>query len=75
MATYLSQAVRIKTVVTQDGELHLEGPFRAGDTVEVIVLNEEAGPEHVDRYPLRGMPVLYTDPFESVAADEWDATG
>lgn len=73
MATNVTQAVRIKTVVTKDGVLHLEGPFRAGDSVEVIVLSGEAANNTGERYPLRGQPYTYNDPFEPVAADEWDA--
>ncbi|MBX7252950.1 MAG: hypothetical protein K1X50_13290 [Candidatus Promineofilum sp.] len=72
MSMDTTQAVRIKTVVAQDGVIHLFGPFRAGETVEVIVLNEPA-PAEEERYPLRGSPYTYVDPFAGVADDEWDA--
>lgn len=74
MAIDTTQAVRIKTVVTQDGVLNLTGPFHAGEQVEVIILS--AGGRRVeegDRYPLRGTPYSYDDPFGSVAEDEWMA--
>jgi hypothetical protein len=74
MAIDTTQAVRIKTVVTQDGVLNLTGPFRAGESVEVIVLRAESRPvEEGERYPLRGTPYSYVDPFDSVAEDEWTA--
>ncbi len=72
MSIDMTQAVRIKTVVVQDGVIHLVGPFRAGETVEVIVLNEPA-PAEEERYPLRGTPYTYVAPFAGVADDEWDA--
>ena len=75
MAIDTTQAVRIRTVVEQDGVLNLQGPFRAGDTVEVIVLNVVGRrAEEGDRYPLRGSPYLFTDPFGSVAEDDWTAS-
>ncbi len=31
------------------------------------------GEEKGTRYPLRGKPMRYTDPFGSVAEEDWDA--
>lgn len=72
MAIDTTQAIRIKTIVTQDGELFLRGPFRAGESVEVIVL-AEIPTETDDRYPLQGTPYSFPDPFISVAIDDWEA--
>jgi hypothetical protein len=69
----MTQALRIKTTVTQDGELHLEGPFRAGDSVEVIVLSQAESDKVENPYPLRGMPIKYLDPYASVVEEDWDA--
>lgn len=67
-----TQAVRIKTIVAENGELHLRGPFRAGDHVEVIVL---ADPIIVDgnHYPLQGTDYSFPDSFSSVVENDWDA--
>ena len=72
MAIDTTQAVRIKAVVAQDGVLHLFGPFRAGESVEVIVLSEPAAAEG-SPYPLQGTPYSFAEPFEPVADDEWEA--
>ena len=68
------QAYRVETVVTEDGELRLSHlPFRAGEHVEVIVLKQQESTSGAQRYPLRGLPYRYDDPFEPVGEDEWDA--
>ena len=65
-----TQAFRIKTIIRQDGELLLRGPFRAGESVEVIVLAEFSA-EVADRYPLQGTAYFFADPFTSLLEDEW----
>lgn len=72
MAMDTTQAVRIKTVVTQDGQLHLHGPFRVGESVEVIILAEHVVPAD-ERYPLQGTVYSFSDPFSDVASEEWEA--
>jgi hypothetical protein len=69
------QDYRVETRVSSDGSLTLEGlPFRAGDTVEVIIRSREPREGAGERYPLRGKPVIrYTDPFGSVAEADWEA--
>lgn len=67
------QTYRVEAVVSQDGVLAIRGvPFRAGDRVEVIILSQRRKRESGERYPLRGKPVHYIAPFESVAESEWD---
>lgn len=65
------QAYRIETTIAHDGILAIKGlPFRKGDMVEVIVLAQK----HTlvsDRYPLRGKPIHYAKPYESVAEEDW----
>lgn len=66
------QEYRTKTTISKDGQLSLQGvPFRKGEKVEVIVLTRELKP-HGERYPLRGKPFIYHQPFDSVAEDEWE---
>jgi hypothetical protein len=64
---------RVETEVGSDGSLTLKGlPFQAGDRVEVIVRGSVTAGGNGDRYPLRGTPVQYTDPFGPVAQEDWD---
>jgi len=70
------QDYRVETKVSGDRSLTLKGlPFHAGDPVEVIIRSRKAGERNGDRYPLRGKPVVYIDPFGSVAEDEWESLG
>ena len=69
METYQAEAT-----VSPDGALTIRDlPFRPGEKVRVIVLGHRPRAEGEERYPLRGKPIRYRDPFESVAEDEWDA--
>ena len=64
---------RIQTTLEQDGTLTLRDlPFHAGETVEVIILPKRS-PSGRGACPLRGTPVTYSDPFEPVGVDDWDA--
>lgn len=68
------QDYKVETTVSSDGSLTIKGlPFQAGDRVEVIIRSREARKEEGTRYPLRGKPIRYTDPFESVAEEDWEA--
>jgi hypothetical protein len=67
------QMYRVEATVSNDGTLTIkEVPFQAGDRVEVIVRSREREKERSGRYPLRGKPIRYVDPFESVAKDDWE---
>ncbi len=64
---------KVETKVERDGSLTITGlPFRAGERVQDIVRSQQAAPGNGDRHPLRGKPVRYTDPFGSVAEQDWD---
>ena len=68
------QAYRVETTLQHDGTLSLNNlPFRAGETVEVIILVQPPVAVDRQRYPLRGMPVRYVDPTEPVAQADWEA--
>ena len=63
----------VEVTLAQDGQLVLkELPFRAGDTVEVIILARNSKPNG-NEYPLRGQPIKYADPTDPVAQADWDA--
>lgn len=68
------QTYRVGTTVPNNRTLIIkELPFRAGDSVEVIVRSRERERESSERYPLRGRPIRYAEPFGSVAEDDWNA--
>jgi hypothetical protein len=67
-------AHRIEMTLQQDGMLTLEHlPFRAGQSVEVIVLAQPdaAAAESGDCYPLRGTPFRYDRPTEPITELGW----
>ncbi|MEJ5199371.1 MAG: hypothetical protein WHX53_10645 [Anaerolineae bacterium] len=66
------QTYRTETIVSPDRVLTVRGvPFRAGEKVEVIVLSSSRKRETREHYPLRGKPIRYVAPFDSVAEGEW----
>ncbi len=68
------EAFRTEKTVEKGGKLTVEGlPFREGDEVEVTVRPRKQAPKRDGLFPLRGSVIHYTDPFESVAEDDWDA--
>lgn len=68
------QIYRVETTVSDNGTLTLDKlPFRVGDEVEVVVRARKRARESTARYPLRGEPLCYSEPFASVAEDDWDA--
>lgn len=70
---YKMQAYRVEKIVPRDKTLLLQGlPFPAGDTVEVLIVRQRPRSGE-NRYPLRGTPVEYERPFESVAENDWEA--
>jgi len=65
---------RVETTVSNDGTLTIEAlPFQDGDKVEVIVRSGEERQQRHEHYPLRGQPIRYAGPFESVDENEWSA--
>lgn len=68
------QTYKIEATVPSSGTLTITGvPFEAGHRVEVVVRDSPANGETSDRYPLRGKPIRYVDPFEAAADRDWDA--
>jgi hypothetical protein len=66
------QDYRVETTVERDGSVTIKGvPFQAGDQVEVIVRSQKAGEGNGKRYPLRGKPFRYTNPFDGVGEQDW----
>ncbi|QKD82775.1 hypothetical protein HPC62_11790 [Thermoleptolyngbya sichuanensis A183] len=72
-------AYKLAATLIEDGTLILKGlPFHAGDTVEIIILEQSkeqsASPPRQTEYPLQGkQPYRYDDPFEpAVPAEDWE---
>jgi len=66
------QAYRVEMILTQDGVITLSDlPFQEGEMVEVIVL-PQLFPVR-DGYPLRGTPIVYQEPTDPVAQEDWEA--
>ena len=67
------QTYRTETVISENGVITIHGvPFRSGDRVEVIILGYSQKKKDDKRYPLRGKPISYNEPFDSIAEDDWD---
>ncbi len=64
---------RTTTTVTSNRTLTIEHvPFEPGEQVEVVVHSSSQAPDTQQQYPLRGTPIRYIDPFESVAEEDWE---
>ena len=67
--------MHVQATVGAHGSVTLDQlPYEPGQQVEVTIspISSQAA-DHKSRYPLSGLRVEYEQPFESVAADEWDA--
>jgi len=68
----MQQTFRTKTHVTKGGKVSIKGvPFHDGETVDVIVRRGKKSTRG-SKYPLRGKPLIYRDPFKSVATGDWE---
>ena len=63
----------LKATVSDDRSIVVGSlPFDPGDLVEISIRAYDKTKHHFSRYPLRGKPFQYIDPFESVAEDDWE---
>lgn len=68
----MTLAHRIEAVLSEDGKLLLDHlPFRAGQTVEVIVI--PVGQATTPSLALQGTVLRYDQPPAPVAEDDWGA--
>ena len=66
------ETFRIETTISPNRVITVRGvPFRPGQKVEVIIVAQPQAPRKNGRYPLRGKPIRYVQPFDSVAENEW----
>ena len=62
-----------ETKLKEDGKLTLNDlPFRAGETVEVILVSHSPRTKSNNPYALRGKPVRYIEPTEPVSEEDWE---
>jgi hypothetical protein len=68
-------AITVTATVRPDGSLVVEKlPFPPGQQVEVVVRAPADDPTEGGKYPLRGTPGYYIDPFEPACdPDDWEA--
>ncbi|MCA9437558.1 MAG: hypothetical protein H6751_14965 [Candidatus Omnitrophica bacterium] len=61
--------------IEREGELTLHSiPFHPGEEVQVTVETKRAVPANEDRFPLRGSPYRFDNPFEpAISPEDWDA--
>jgi len=65
---------RIETRIENGGTIILHDlPFHDGEKVVVVITSRPVEADQKKLYPLRGLPVIYKNPFESVAENEWSA--
>ncbi|MBF2075185.1 MAG: hypothetical protein IGS50_15695 [Synechococcales cyanobacterium C42_A2020_086] len=72
-------AHKLAATLIEDGTLILKGlPFHAGDTVEIIILEQpktDTQPQtSPSDYPLQGTVLRYDEPFKpAVSTEDWEA--
>ena len=65
-------AYSTEKVVSKDGTIQIESlPFPAGETVQVIILQQKVAQNRLAQRPLKGSVLSYEDPLEPVAQDDW----
>jgi hypothetical protein len=69
-----TQTFSTEATVERDGTVTIRSlPFRPGDRVQVTVIPSAPPEDEVARYPLRGTTYRFDEPFEPVAAADWEA--
>ena len=69
------QAYRVEAELKLNGTLTLNDlPFRAGERVDVIVITQAGADLSDPEYSLRGLPITYDRPFDSVDSEDWNAS-
>ena len=65
---------RVEKIVAENGTVQLDAlPFPPGEVVEVIVLARKPSAKPVPAPGLKNSVLKYDQPFEPVAAEDWDA--
>jgi hypothetical protein len=68
----LQPAYRVEKTISTSKTLTLtELPFAIGDRVEILIMRQTPQPRE-KHYSLRGQPLHYEYPFDSVAENDWE---
>ena len=63
-----------EATISEGKALTIKGlPFQVGDKVDVLVESRRHQNVSGNKYPLKGKPINYVGPFESVSENDWDA--
>lgn len=67
------ETYRIEVTVSKEKTISLKDlPFTEGDKVEILVCKRiREADKKQEKYPLRGLPIRYKKPLESVAENDW----
>lgn len=67
------EAYRIETTISKDGSISVKGlPFSEGDKVEIVVRkHKREQAKSQEKYPLHGLQIRYSKPFDGVAENDW----
>jgi hypothetical protein len=70
----MQHPIRIITTITKNGSLTIKGlPVRAGEVVEITISSKtQKLASEKSRHPLRGQPIQFHSPFDSVAEKDWE---
>lgn len=65
---------KIKTILTENGQLFLENlPFKKGELVEVIILEHRQLSSGFNDYPLAGKVIQYDEPYKPATdIQDWE---
>ncbi|MFC2155337.1 hypothetical protein ACFLRB_02450 [Acidobacteriota bacterium] len=67
------QTYQVDTIISKEGILEIKGlPLHTGDRVAVTVTKQKSAGPKGNLYPLRGKPISYKAPYESVAEKDWE---
>ena len=69
------KAHRVEITLTENGALNLKDlPFRAGESVEIIILENQSSQQQVNQPNLKGTVIQYEQPFEpAIPLEDWEA--
>ncbi len=66
------QIYQVETTVTKEGTVIVQDlPLHVGEKVKVTI-QRHSQPPPSKRYPLRGKPYRYDDPFKPIADEDWE---
>jgi hypothetical protein len=64
---------QVEKVIPKTGVLTIDTlPFQAGEIVQVIILARDTDIGGNERFPLTGTVLVYDDPTEPVAENDWE---